>query len=199
MKTVRDLFILLFGVSLPLLLLFGIWGIANYPRYYADPPLYDLIYMTNKYPHDGVKVEVIDNKIHLWVTEEAIRKNLPIPRFYRFNSKTELESEIKIPSLSKLVTPAGTGKKKDDTIDENQQKEVIIPEFKNIAVDTNITSRDGYKVEMSRPMNGIVNLFMINDYKNSLVMRKKLNTILVVREGEDDANTIRFLGWVISK
>src|SRR5438552_3150866 len=126
MKKVKGLVLLLFGVSLPLILLLGIWGIAHYPHYYSDPPSYDLVFMTNKYPHDGVKVEVIDKKVHLWITEAAIRKNLPIPRFYRFNSKTELVSEIKIPSLSKMLTPPG--QKQDDTPSENLPKEVIIPE-----------------------------------------------------------------------
>ena len=197
MKKVRDLGLLLFGVFLPFFLLVGFWVVAAYSKSSHDAPASDLIYMTIQYPHDGVKVEVIDNKIHFWIAENAIRKNLPLPHFYRFNAKLKQSEEIKIPSLSKLLTPAG--KKDNETANVHQLKEIIIPAFKELIVDSHTISKDGYKVERSRSSSGLVNLIFINDYSNSLVIRKNLNTIPVVKEGEYNANTVKFLGWIISQ
>lgn len=178
---------LVVGITLPILLVILFYLAAVLPKMLVSSPQTDLLYLTTAYPHDGITTEIKDGTLRIWINPQVRKGTLPMPKLFRFNAKTLTSTEIPI----SLSTAPGI-------VVASKQEELSIPELKKLKLNTDATSPDGYKAEISSPnVGGVVNLMLLST-KRTLTISKKGN---IVNISEDNTNldgqkSIKFLGWI---
>jgi len=188
---VRENLILISGILLPILLVICFYLAALLPKLLVQPPQYDLLYLTSPYPHDGVNTEVVNGKLKIWVTPQVRKGELPMPRLFLFEAKTQSSREIPIP-VSSLPTNTRP----------NTKEAVVIPEIQSLTLDTRETAPDGYQAKIDAPNYGnLVSILVFSNYQRNFVISKRGNTINISDENSAISNykSIKFLGWVIPK
>lgn len=190
-KVVKKNAILLTGVLLPILLVFYFIVSSKIPKLLANPPTYDLLYMTNQYPHEGVKFELTNGKLQIFVTPAVKQYQLPAPRIFRFNAKTLTSTEIPF-SLPKIL-PKG----KNDNI----KVAVLVPDIQDLNLDPKETAPDGYTIEFQKPPRGTMVSYLFAGTQNNFIMTKNHNSVNIIdaENRPQGNNTIKFLGWIIPK
>jgi len=184
----RKNFVLMLGISLPLLLTLFFGMASLIPKLLVKPPKFDLLYTTLPYPHDDARFEVVHGKLKVFVSPQVKKGILPMPRLFRFDAKKQISIEIPI---ELPVT-------KNSHL--SNREEIVIPELKHLTLDPKETSPDGYQVEFSIPQsNDGISLFLISSYKRSFLIRKKGNSLNITDENNSayGYKSIKFLGWVI--
>jgi len=190
-RFLKENLILAIGICLPLIVAIVFATITILPKAFTGHSKFDLLYMTMAYPHDGVSAEVINGQLKISITPEVRNGTLPMPRLFRFNAKSLSSTEISIelPTRSHILVI--------------KKKEILeIPEIKNLKLDPNSISPDGYKVEFSTPDYGIASSFLVSSsYKRSLIMGKNGETIEIIEETNNTYGdkSIKFLGWIIAE
>lgn len=175
------------GLLLPLVLAIIFYIASIIPKAFVKPPQTDLLYLTTAYPHDGIITEVKEGVLHISITPAVRKGTLPMPHLFRFDAKTQTSTEIplKLSTAIGITTP-------------HKKEELTIPDIKDIRLDTQNTSPDGYTVEMTSPtVGGITNLLVLNT-ERMLTIRKN-GYAVVVSENKNDKNryqSIKFLGWI---
>lgn len=190
-RFLKENLILVIGISLPIFLVVVFYLAAVIPKMLVKPPKTDLLYLTTSYPHDGITTEIKDGTLKIWITPQVRKGSLPMPRLFRFNAKTKTSTEIPIT----VSTAPGV-------IVANKQEELIIPDIKNLKLNTQNISPDGYKVEISSPnVGGVVNLLFLNTTKRTLIISKKGNVVNISEENNNlhGQKSIKFLGWIESQ
>lgn len=190
-RFLKENLILVIGISLPIFLVLVFYFASVIPKMLVKPPKTDLLYLTTSYPHDGITTEIKDGILKIWVTPQVRKGSLPMPRLFRFIAKTQTSKEIPIT----VSTAPGV-------IIANKQEELIVPEIKTLKLNTQETSPDGYKAEISSPnVGGVVNLLFLNTTKRTLIISKKGNVINVSEENDNlhGQKSIKFLGWIESQ
>ncbi|HQW58532.1 MAG TPA: hypothetical protein PK583_06225 [Gammaproteobacteria bacterium] len=185
-RVLKENLILIVGIALPILLVIVFYLAAVLPKILVKSPKIDLLYLTSTYPHDGISTEVIDGTLKIWITPEVQKGSLPMPRLFRFSAKTLTSTEIPI----HLSTAPGI-------IIANKQEMLSIPAIKDLKLDTQEISSDGYKAEISSPNTGsVANLFLLNT-KRALLISKNGHVINVSDEKNKNSHKyIKFLGWI---
>lgn len=189
-RFLKNDFALTVGIALPIFLIIVFYLAAVLPKILVKSPKTDLLYLTTAYPHDGVSTEIKEGTLRIWITPEVRKGSLPMPRLFRFHAKTQTSTEIPI-SIS-----TGPG-----IIIANKQEELMIPALKDLKLDTETTSPDGYKAEISFPnAGGVINLFLLNT-KRTLTISKNGSVINVSEEknSADNYKSIQFIGWIREK
>ena len=183
--------ILIIGLLLPIILVFIFEAAYLSPKLFIKPPQYDFLYITSPYPHDGARFEVVKNRLNVSVTQRVRNGRLPMPRLFLFQAKTLTSKEISI------EIPAIQHSKQ-----AFHHEEIVIPELKNLFINTQDTAPDEYKVELSSPnLGGAINLILLNSYKRNFVINKNGN-IINITNGigcNEDCRVIKFIGWIIPK
>lgn len=189
-RILKENLTLVVGVALPILLVIVFYFAAVLPKILVPSPKTDLLYLTTPYPHDGITAEVKDGILKIWITPEVRKGNLPMPRLFRFNAKIQTTTEIPIT----LSSAPGI-------VVLNKREELIIPDIKDLTLDTEDISPDGYKVEISSfNGSGVANLFLLNT-KRTLIISKNGNVINVSDDQNniDKYKSIKFIGWIHAK
>jgi len=184
----RQNFVLLLGILLPIGLVVFFWVASLMPTLLIKPPKYDLLYMTSPYPHDGVHMEVVNGKLKISVSPQVKKGQLPMPRLFLFDAKTQTSKElpIEVPPLKKT--------------NASKREELILPEIQKLTLDPKETAPDGYKAELSSPhINSTISFFLVSSYKRSFLISKAGNSINISDEKNEafGYKTVRFLGWII--
>jgi len=188
---IRENRILLLGILLPLFLVF-LFEIAYFlPRWLVKPPQYDLLYLASPYPHSGASFNVVDGKLSVSINPQIRKGELPMPRLFLFEAKTQTSKEIPIelPAVNKNSTPY-------------QKESLSIPALENLNISSNETAPDGYKAELSSPsFGGAIGLLLSHSYKRNFVISKNGNIIQLSEEANSlkGYQSIKFLGWVVPK
>jgi hypothetical protein len=188
-RILKENLVLIIGIALPIFLVIVFYLAAVLPKILVKSPKIDFLYLTTAYPHDGITTEIKEGTLKIWITPEVRKGSLPMPRLFRFSAKTLTSTEIPI----SLSTAPGI-------MIAKKQEELIIPEIKDLKLDTQEMGPDGYKAETSFPSAGsVVNLFLLNT-KRTLLISKNGNVIHVSDEKNMDGyKSVKFLGWILSQ
>ncbi len=181
---------LVIGITLPILLVIIFYLAAVLPKMLVKRPQTDLLYLTTTYPHDGITTEIKEGTLRIWINPQVRKGSLPMPRLFRFHAKTLTSTEIPI----SLATEPGI-------VIASKQEELRIPELKDIKLNTEAVSKDGYKAEISSPnVGGVINLMLLNT-KRTLIISKRGNIINISEDNKnlEGQKSIKFLGWIESK
>lgn len=196
LKSLRDSWVMIVGVTLPILLVIIVGITWQLPKMFVKPPTYDLLYITSQYPSSDINFEIQNEKLVAWVTPQTKPRHIPLPKLFRFDAKTQTSTEIPY-NLPQIVP-------QDLKPNQVARREFIdIPELKEIVLDTSEKAPDGYTINFSNasPNNITGFFFSSNYYKSDLTITKDFNVVKVTgnKENSPNYNVIRFLGWIIPK
>lgn len=197
---IKDNFVLIVGLALPVLLMFGFMLAANMPQALSDPPKYDLVFSITEYPSYsgtipiGVKLYVKDG-----VLKAQYTKNAPQPsgysgsnvwkKLYLYDAQTKTVKELPFPYPADM-----------DKIDG--MREETLEATKGMKLDTTTEAPDGYELttdSYSHP--GLLgDLFGGGSYSSEPVLKKGASRVKL-----SDSRTSfsyqnpEFVGWVTGK
>jgi len=181
---------LVLGSLLPITLVISFWVFDTIPKRRIPPPHYDLLYIVNQFPHEGVKFDVINGKLTVWVYLSAKHHPFQMPQLFRFNPKDKSTREIPLPP----PPPTVLGTKDNDDLKE----ELVVDALQHLHLNTNEEAPDGYKAEFYTPTysSTFVNIFYGKNNQNKFIISKDGNKIYIPIPSS--SNNIQFLGWITS-
>jgi hypothetical protein len=197
-RFVKDNFVLVMGLTLPVLLMAGFMVATSLPRPLSNPPQYDLVFSTVDSPQDArnlpvaVRLVVRDGVLRAQYTKvfatPGVYLNNGWKKLYRFEAKTQ-----KIRALT-FGIPDGT-----DKIEGTREE--TVEATKGLKLDTALQSPDGYLFTYGDAgRTGLLtDIFWGGRYMNEPRLRKGSAS---VRLALGDGGTYpygpaEFVGWVI--
>jgi hypothetical protein len=187
----KENLVLVIGLALPVLLIALFFVATVLPKSFGTPPQYELLFTTTKYDYQNKPEYVLDfnvkNKQLMVKTKKYDEKNYNNASrlLMAYDAKTEAVREITI-DASKLSDGA----------------EVLLEETKNMQLDTNNVSPDGYTLEgPNYNSSGLLGGMFGGGYRNNGFRIKKGNVGYKVPQHQPDYyySDLKFIGWVVSK
>lgn len=190
-KWIKENLVLVIGLSLPILLVVVFFVATVVPKSFSTPPLYELLFTTQKYEYENSPVYLVDFKVVNHQLVSTIRKNDDKNRNYNskklmaYNAQTETVREITID----LAKAAQAG----------DSKEVILDETKDLEIDASPVSPDGYQLDGSNYGNSglLGGLFGVGHRNSGYRIKKGAVAYKVETQQDDYYSDFKFVGWVI--
>ena len=194
----KENFVLVVGLSLPVLLIVGFMVATNLPQLMSDPPKYDLVFATTDYPPNAGNLPVsvrfvVKNGV---LTAEYARTALMSAgyvysgwkKLYLYEAKTQKVRELTFgfpPDMGSIV----------DT------KEETVAATKDMKLDTTLQSPDGYELSYDAYSNsGLLNeVFWGSTYNHEPRLKHGSSSVpLSTGDGRTNFyyNGVEFVGWV---
>lgn len=193
---------LVFGLGLPVLLVFIFSLAASLPNLGATPPKYDVIFATNyneSYGNGaGYHISVVEGKLNLSYVGECGYYNTPELYRYQPASGSIKRIDFNIPPESRKSCKSG-----QDTDHANTKVvSVDIPELATTTLNNSNPAPDGYQFTFSDEYSGggiLPSLFFGRSYYNEPELRKGSYRIkLPLVKNYYNYSNARFIGWVES-
>lgn len=183
-KFIKENFVLILGLTLPLLLIFIFWLAGEIARMRTAPPTYAVVFLTQYYPYP-------ENRFHADVVQDTLQLKYrdfkhdhyprPSPRLYMFDpvQGTCTEYTYDIPDVT-----------------DDKWHVLSIPEFEHIRLDKRQISPEGFVLE--RRQNNSLGLFSMFSYrhKSGFVLSKKGYHMPIPQVESDYYASPHFIGWV---
>jgi hypothetical protein len=188
---VKENLVLVIGLALPVLLIALFFVATVLPKSFGTPPQYELLFTTTKYDYQNKPEYVLDfnvkNKQLLVKAKKYDEKtyNNATRLLMVYDAKTEAVREIAI-DASKM----------------SDGVEVVLEETKNMQLDTNNVSPDGYTLEgPNYNSSGLLGGLFGGGYRNNGFRIKKGSVGYKVPQHQPDYyySDLKFIGWVIKK
>lgn len=191
---IKQNFVLVVGLTLPVLLMLAFMLSTMIPQTLADPPKHDLLFSINDYRSGSgypfyINLHVKEGKLYadFQPTKDAYL-NTNWKKLYLFDAKTQKVKQIDIPPPENITT------------DMKGQK-VLLEATKDLKLDKNITAPDGYEFSYGRhSRSGLVNeLFWGGGRYDGIRLRKGSSSLkLPPHDGTDYYYYgAEFIGWVV--
>lgn len=194
----KENFVLIVGLSLPVLLIVGFMVASSLPQVLSDPPKYDLVFSTTEYPPNANNIAV---SVRLVVKDGVLiaqYARTPVtPGNYPYNSWKKLYIyDAKTQKVRQLTFGFPTDV---DTI--TNTREETVEATKNMKLDTTLQSPDGYQLSYDGySHSGLLNEVFWGGSGYSRAPRLKKGPASV-RLTTGDENTyfsygaVEFVGW----
>jgi hypothetical protein len=191
---IKENLVLAVGLTLPLLLIVLFFVASVLPKSMGTPPQHEMLFSTVKYeyqksPDYMLDFKVKDGKVMVSAKKLDDKNNSgSSTKLMAYDGKTETVREITIDN-SNTGAAAVNG-------------EIILDETKDLTIDTNVTSPDGYVLEgPNYGSSGLVGGLFGGGYRNSGFRLKKGAVGYKVPNMQPDYyySNVQFLGWVVSK
>ena len=192
----RENFVLIVGLTLPVLLMIGFMIFATLPQQLSDPPRYDLVFSTTDYSSSrsslpvNVNLVVRDGKLHAQYVAYEPPGNYGNSwrKLYIYEAGTQKVRQLTFGYPDDMDKIVGT-------------REELVATTENLTLDTTLESPDGYQLSYEGySRSGLFNeLFWGGGYSNEPRLRKGASSI---RLAPSDSNTyfyygdVQFVGWV---
>jgi len=194
----KENFVLIVGLTLPVLLMAGFMVASNLPGSFADPPKHDLIFAANDFAPNSnnlpinVRLVVKDHVLKAQYTRVA-----PQPggyygggwkKLYRYEagSKAVRELTFGIPADIEAIT--GT---REETVDAT----------KDLRLDTTLRSPDGYELTFGDGgRSGILTGIFWSSYSSEPRLKKGSSSVRLTTGDNRTyfySGNVEFIGWVI--
>ena len=196
---IKENFVLVLGLTLPILLIGLFFVFSILPAQFATPPKYDLIVSTSEYYRDTtfpVNTAAIVEDGVLKIRMTPLQNKNPSKRkihLYRYS----VDSKKIEPIDFDLPNDIGTLQKTED---------FIVPATRHIQLDDSIIAPDGYEFDNTyRYRNGLFSdVFWGRSYRKGARLKKGMSAItLPPLKGKNHAyiyaRHIDFVGWVIKE
>lgn len=186
----KDRWLLIAGVSLPLLVVVFFLAARFLPRLWVDPPRYEILYAVSSgsdyAPKDWqVSVSVVEGKLRARWTKLEEPRYAPLPKVYRFDAAAGLTHRVEIPEA-----PA----------DASSPHDTFVDVLGTARIQTDPVAPDGYQFKSeSGRSGGFLNEIFIggSSYDTKVTLRKGGRIISVPRLDEDRYFGVEFLGWIV--
>lgn len=196
----KDNFVLIVGLTLPVLLMIGFMVASTLPRVVSDPPQYDLVFAVHDYTQvsGGIPVSVLlvvkDGTLKAQYTQVKSTNgnyyNNYWKKLYIYEAKTQKVREL----------PFGFP---DDMEKIEGKKEEVVEATKGMKLDTTLKSPDGYELTYSGySRSGLVNeLFWGGSGSRDPKLKNGASSIKLVSTDHRayfSYSNIEFIGWVVN-
>ena len=194
---IKNNFVLIIGLALPVLLMFGFMVASSLPDVISDPPKYDLIFTVpenssgnNNFPI-ALKLTVNKDGVLMAQYTRSRKENYsynPWKKLYIYEAKTQKVRELPFPYPADM-----------DKILET--KEEAVDATKGLKLVTTIESPDGYSISYNGySRSGLIGeLFIGNSYSGEPRLRKGSSSVKLM-SGDNRTyfyyGNIEFIGWV---
>lgn len=194
-KFIRDNFVLVMGISLPVLLMIGFMVASGLPRTLSDPPRYNLVFSIMDY-HTGntampvsIKLVVKDGGL---VAQYIPNQNGNVytywKKLYLYDAKSQTVSELPLPYPANLESIT-------------DMKEEIVEALKGQKLSTTLQSPDGYELSYEGySHSGLINELFWGGGTREPRLRKGSSSVRLAPADGHTAfyyNAIEFIGWVV--
>jgi hypothetical protein len=192
----KENFVLIVGLTLPMLLIAGFLLASRIPQALANPPQYDFVFSTTEYPPNANNIPV---SVRLVVKDgvlnaQYVRTIVP-PGTYPYNVWKKL---YVYEAKSQKVRQLTFGFPADMDKIEGSRNE-IVEATKAMKLDTTLQSPDGYELSYDGySHSGLLNeVFWGGGYSHEPRLRKGASGVrLTTGNGQTYFNSIEFVGWV---
>lgn len=194
----KENFVLIVGLTLPILLLVGFMVASNVPQVLADPPKYDLVFASPDYPPNSNSIPV---SVRLVVKDGTLKaqyvRTVVAPGTYPYNGWKKLYIyEAKTRKVREL--PFGFPAEMEKI---EGSREETVEATKDLKLDTALQSPDGYELSYEgRSSSGLLNeVFWGGGYSSEPHLKKGSSRIrLATGDGRTyfSYNSVEFVGWV---
>ena len=192
---IKNNFVLIVGLALPVLLMFGFMIASNLPDVITDPPKYDLIFTVTETSNNNLPIA-----LKLTVNKDGVLMAQYIPnrkenysynpwkKLYIYEAKTQKVRELPFPY------PADMGK-------ITETKEEVVEATKGFKLDTASESPDGYSISYNgHSRSGLIGeLFIGSSYSSEPRLRKGSSSVELM-SGDNRTyfyyGSVEFVGWV---
>lgn len=188
---IKQNFALVLGIALPVLLVGGFMLMAALPQRQGPPPEYAMLFSITKYENDasGYNIDFIvkNGKAHARLTERTNNYGHNKRELFRFDGKTGSIQKIDV------TLP--------DDLGEEKKIDLPLEEFKDVTINTDSKSPDGYSLENSGYRSrGVTGMFFgggSGRYESRLRHDKGYAVKIPDYSGNYYYNNIEFIGWII--
>ena len=190
----KENLVLAIGLTLPLLLIVLFFVASVLPKSMGTPPQYEMLLSTMKYEYQKSPDYMLDFKVKdkkLMVSAKKMddkNNNGSATKLMAYDGKTETVREIAIDN-AKTGAAASSG-------------EIVLVETKDLVIDTNAVSPDGYVLDGSNYNgNGLVGGLFGGGYRNQGYRLKKgsIGYKISNQQGNYYYDQMQFIGWVVKK
>jgi hypothetical protein len=190
---IKENFVLVVGLTLPVLLVVLFFVASVLPKSMAMPPQYEMLFTVSDYQPQqpyGVDFFIKDSAITARITKSTIAgQNFPRKKVMVFDGKTQNVRELSYDTSKIGDVPNGT--------------EIVFDEFKNFKIDSSNKAPDGYSFDNNGYGSGglVTELFAGGYNRNGARVTKGAAAFKIPNSnnGSYYYYDIQFLGWVIQK
>jgi len=185
---------LVFGLGLPLLMIFIISIFAWIPSITVAPPQYDILYYSgNNYGnYQGLHINVENKKAKVFYRGES--SSYYNQKFYIFSPSKGSVKEIVI-----NLPPSFKDIQNED--DSDKITPINVPELENLVLDNSSTAPDGYQFSDDNRyhMSLVGEIFFSNRNRQGAFLKKDGNVVRIPQNDRNYYNNIQFIGWVVKQ
>lgn len=195
----KDNFVLIVGLTLPILLMIGFIVVSSLPRALSDPPKYDLIFAAIDYsppamnPPISLGLVVKDGVLKAQYTPVrvgtgAANYGVAWKKLYRYEAGPQSVQQLT------FGIPLHLG-------DVTETREETVEATAGLRLDTRLRAPDGYELTYGRSSRGglLTDIFW-SSYSSEPRLRKGASSVrLATGDGRTDlyAGNVEFIGWVV--
>jgi hypothetical protein len=199
-RFIKDNFVLVVGLTLPVLLIVGFMVASSLPQVLSDPPKYDFVFSTTDYPPNANNIPV---SVRLVVKDGVLKaqyaRTAIAPGGYAYNTWKKLYIyDAKLQKVRQLTFGFPQGM---DTIQET--KEETVEATRDLKLDTTLQSPDGYELAYDGySHSGLLNdLFWGGGYSHEPRLRKGSSSVRLTADGGAPFtyNGVEFVGWAVAR
>lgn len=197
----KENFVLIVGLTLPVLLMIGFMVASSLPQTLADPPQYDLVFSVNDYRGGSGSIPVtVQFVVKDGVLKAQYTKVLPHPhgyysnnwkKLYLFDAKTQKVRELTFGLPSDMEKIEG-------------MREETVEATKDLRLDTTLKSPDGYELSYDGySRSGLVTEVFWGGGRSNEVRIRKGSTSLPLSAVDNRSyfyhGNVEFIGWVTGR
>jgi hypothetical protein len=198
---IKDNFVLVVGLTLPVLLIVGFMVASNLPQGLSDPPKYDLVFSTTDYPPNAnnipvsVRLVVKDGVLKAQYVRTAMGPNNysynSWKKLYIYDAKSQKVRQLTFGFPVDMENITGT---REETVDAT----------KDMKLETTLQSPDGYELSYDGySHSGLLNeMFWGGGYSHEPRLKKGGSSVrLATSDGSSPFyyGNIEFIGWARSR
>jgi hypothetical protein len=197
-KFLKDNFVLVVGLTLPILLMAGFIVFSTLPRSLSNPPQHDLIFAITDYSGPSNNPVSVIFVVKDGVLKAQYTRAQPAPngayyggtwkKLYRYQAGPQTVRELPFGIPEDVASIAPT---REDTVDAT----------KDLKLDTTLRAPDGYELDYgSRRSGGLLTDIFLSSSSSEPRLRKGASNVRL-RTGDGPtsfySSNIEFLGWVV--
>jgi hypothetical protein len=198
-KFLKDNFVLVVGLTLPILLMIGFIVFSTLPRSLSNPPQHDLIFATPDYSEGNanrpfsVMLVVRDGLLKAQYT-----RVLPAPNGGYYNSGWKKLYRYQAGPQTVRELPFGIPQ---DIASIEQMREDTVDATKDLKLDTTLRAPDGYELEydVNRGRGLLTDIFWSSSSYEPRLRKGTSSVRLRTGDGRTSfyAGNVEFIGWVV--
>jgi len=198
-KFLKDNFVLVVGLTLPILLMIGFIVFSTLPRSLANPPQHDLIFASPDYSGGNANPPV---SVMLLVRDGVLKAQytrvLPAPNGGYYNSGWKKLYRYQAGPQTVRELPFGIPQ---DIASIEQMREDTVDATKDLKLDTTLRAPDGYELEydVNRGRGLLTDIFWSSSSYEPRLRKGTSSVRLRTGDGRTSfyAGNVEFIGWVV--